>query len=277
MDGRTMIRQVTPPFVMTGARRVRARFHQAAPSWEFVGYDWPEDSGGGWNSAGVVRAYQAKLSTYRRAIRSPQPIGVPTEALMATAPSLYDQNLALQYAYAVARAGMGRDRVSILDWGGGYGFMAFLVAELFPDLRVDFHVKEVPAVASAARREVADVTYWEDDSCFDRTFDLVTSSSALQYERHWTVALERFGAVSSFVLLQRTPVTPNDRSFVTRQWAYGTNYLGWVFGREELVGAARTARLELEREFIEGWSAPIPDAPSANVHAAFLFKKVERA
>src|SRR3954453_22489982 len=136
MRGREALRQITPPVFMTAYRRVKKR----PPTWEHLGPVWVEDDGPGWDSPGVVDAYVEKLPAFRAAVSSPAPIGVRTEALSEPTPNAYHQNVALEYAYAVARARGPRKGLSILDWGGGFGYMSLVVGELFPDDDVDFHV-----------------------------------------------------------------------------------------------------------------------------------------
>jgi putative methyltransferase (TIGR04325 family) len=261
---------ITPPYVRAAARRIRGK--KPWHAWEYLGTEWVDDGEEGWSSTSVADHYAQKLPTFRSAIEAPNCIGVPTEALLACEPGAYDQNIALEYAYAVTRAAGGRDRLSILDWGGGFGYMAIVVRELFPDLDVDFHVKEVPSTAEAARRHVADVTFWDDDSCLARSYDLVSACGSFQYSPDWRAQLGRFGAAAPFVLLTRTPVAITARSFLVRQQAYGTSYVGWVFSRSELLNAARHAGLSLVRELQEGFSAGVPGAPARDEHHGYLFR-----
>jgi putative methyltransferase (TIGR04325 family) len=270
MRGRTVLRGLTPPYVVALARRIRKR--QPAPSWEYVGTTWTEDIGDGWNGGNVAESYAQKLPEFGAAITSPNCIGVPTEALLDCTADQYYQNIALGYGYAVARAMAGRGRVSILDWGGGFGFMAMIVRELFPGLEVDFHVKEVPSTARAARKFVQDVTFWDDDSCLDRTYDLVSACGSLQFSPDWRGQVARLGTVTRFLVLMRTPVAMTPTSFVVRQYEYGTSYVGWVFSRAELLVAADAAGLSLERELLEGGGSPeIPGAPARDEHRGYLF------
>ena len=273
MDPRASLKRVTPPIVLDGVREYRRRRSKALPDWTFLGHDWPEETGPGWNAVGVVDAYRRKLPTFRDAIAAPAPIGVTTEALSAPTADAYHQNVILEHAYAVARASAGRDRISVLDWGGGFGFLSFVIAELFPELEVDFHVCEVPLVVDAARPLVPMVTFWDDDACLDRSYDLVVAASSLQYERDWRARLGQFAGRSRWVLLSRLPTTPGPRSFVVGQRAYGTSYVGWVIARGELLAVAKGA-IRLEREMLEGWSAEIPGAPEINEHRGFLLRSV---
>jgi len=265
------IQRVVPPIALDGWRAARRRASRRPPSWEFVGYQWVDDGAPGWDSDGVVEAYRAKLPRFRAAIAAPAPIGVRTEAISPATANEYHQNVILEYAYAVSRARGTRTALSILDWGGGFGFASLVVRELYPDLDVDFHVRDVPRVVEAARPLVPEVTFWDSDACLDRTFDLVTASSSLQYAPEWKATLARLGEAGSFLFLSRLPVTLTAPTFATRQRAYGTSYLGWVLNRAEPVAAANAAGLDFVREFHEGWSAAIPGAPGANEHRAFLF------
>ncbi len=192
MQGRAVLRGITPPFVATGVRRLRQR-GSTQPAWEYLGTEWVDDRRCRMERAGGRRRVSPEVAEVSRCDRGARVHRRrDRSALLDCSPRQYDQNVVLEYAYAVARASAGRDHISILDWGGGFGFMSFVVRELFPDLDVDFHVKEVPPTAAAARELVDTVTFWDDDSCLDRPFDLVSACSSLQYERELGIASDPF-------------------------------------------------------------------------------------
>lgn len=271
MRAREFLRGITPPYLARAIHDFRTR--KRPPRWELLGTTWVDGTGEGWNAATVAERYAGKLDTFRAAIAAPSCIGVPTEALSPCAPSPYDQNVALGYAYAVARATRGRTRTSILDWGGGFGFMGLVARELFPAVEIDFHVKEVPETARAGREHVTDVTFWEDETCFDRSYDLASACGSLQYSPDWRGVLTRLGAAAPFLFLTRTPVAATPQSYVVRQHAYDTSYESWVFSRDELLSAAAATGLVLEREFLEGWSAEVPGAPAPDEARGYLFSR----
>jgi putative methyltransferase (TIGR04325 family) len=220
----------------------------------------------------VVDAYRDKLPRFRAAIKAPAPIGILTEANSdATHASSYHQNVILEFAYAAARARGEASHLSVLDWGGGFGYLSFVLAELYPDLIVDYHVRDVPLVAESARSPVPGVTFWDNDECLTRRFDLVVASGSFQYFAEWKRGLMQLAGAARFLLLSRLPVTLDAPTFATRQRAYRTSYVGWVYNRDELVLGAEDAGLELVREFLEGFSCVIPNAPGNNEHRAFLF------
>ena len=68
-------------------------------------------------------------------------------------------------------------------------------------------------------------------------------------------------AVPSYVVLQRT-----------ERYRFDTEYLSWVFRRDDLVAAATDAGLTLVREFVMGGNRPIVrDGPEAPETRAYLF------
>ena len=70
----------------------------------------------------------------------------------------------------------------------------------------------------------------------------------------------------SFVVLQRA-----------NHYEFETEYLSWVFNRDELLDAARCAGLTFEREFLLGRQPYIAGAPEQDETRAYLFAPVGRA
>ena len=147
----------------------------------------------------------------------------------------------VSFAYVVALAARGVERLSVLDWGGGLGHYEALARSTVPGLELDWHVKETPAVAARGR---PGVTFHTDEQCLsDRSYDLVVASSSLQYEPEWQRLLSLLaGAAGRYLYVARVPVALTAPSFVVIQrpyvHGYDTEYLGWVLNRDELVEAA---------------------------------------
>ena len=126
----------------------------------------------------------------------------------------------VSFAYVLAREARGRDRVSVLDWGGGLGHYAVVARSVLPEVELDWHCRDVPSVARAGASVSPDVTFHTDDTCLERRYDLVLASSSLQYEPDWRRLLRRLGAATSGVMLvTRLPVTLEAPSFVILQRA----------------------------------------------------------
>jgi putative methyltransferase (TIGR04325 family) len=268
--------------------RVRRAVGRVVPwlrEWEYVPEGWARQHAdpeiAGWNTTGVLEAYRAKLPAVRKALDGTGPIDFPTSPALPTEKGAeWEQRAILAYAYALALASRGRDRVSILDWGGGVGVFYLLTTALLPaEVEIDYHVKDVPVLCAYGRKELPEAHFHEDESCLERRHDLVLASSSLQYSEDWTRVLEGLAAATAgHLFLTRVPVVRRSDSFVVRQRVrpYGAKaaYLSWVFNRGELVGAATGSGMELVREFVLGYRPSIRGAPEQDETRGFLFRAV---
>jgi len=279
---------------------VRARLQQARagttpgpvdtspPEWEFVPEGWDARQterleGRGWDVEAVARAYRAKWPSFLRAIDGPGPLGVGHEVLDGQEVGREDpvaQNTVLAFGHALARAAATRADpdapLSVLDWGGALGHYRELATRLRPDDVLDFHVKELPAVCAEGRCVSPDVTFHETGDCLARRYDLVMASGSLQYADDWRELLHGLAdAATGRLYVSRAPVVRSAPTYVLRQraraYGYATDYIGWVFNRGELLGAARDAGWELERELILMAPLPVAGAPEPPIHSGFLF------
>jgi putative methyltransferase (TIGR04325 family) len=169
------------------------------------------------------------------------------------------------------------DSISVLDWGGGIGQYYLLAKALVPELRVDYHCREVPQLAQYGAQLFPEQHFYTDDSCFQRNYDFVFASSSLQYSEDWETVLARLvGVTRGYLLLTRLPTVDNVPSFVflQRPYAYGynTEYLGWCLNRQSLLTAAQERRLTLIREFVVAERPYIFRAPEQCRYKGFLFK-----
>src|SRR5262249_742615 len=184
----------------------------------------------------VVREYREKWARFLEALEGSGPLGVSHE-VPAGAPidrdDILAQNSVLAYAFALARVGNGSGPLSVLDRGGALGHFYVLARRLFPELELDYHCRELPAVCAEGRAVLPEVPFHETDDCFDRSYDLVIASGSLQYEEDWQRLLAQLaGASARWTFLTRVPLARNHSSFVVLQrahrYGYATEYLGWV-------------------------------------------------
>ena len=258
----------------------------AAPEWEFVPEGWARARNGwsgGWQAEEVAQSYLAKWPQFVEAVTGPGPLGVghevPTGATISR-DSIPAQNVILAYAYALTRAAAGATALSVLDWGGALGHYYLLARRLFPDLELEYHCRELPAVCRVGRRVLPDVEFHDSDECLDRRYDLVVASNSLQYDEDWPARLGQLAsAAQRRLFLTRVPIVRGAASFVTLQrahaYGYDTEYLGWVFNRQDLLVAAGGTGLALEREFTLASDWPIEGTPEAPSEAGFLFARAE--
>ena len=173
--------------------------------------------------------------------------------------------------------------MSVLDWGGGVGLFYLLSRALLPDeVELDYHCKDLPALCSYGREALPQAHFHEDESCLERRYDLVLASSSLQYSENWSEVLQRLaGAAGSYLYLARVPVVLKCPSFVVLQRAYryglGTEFLSWVFNRDELLEAASRSGTKLVREFVFGEKSAIRGTPEQDETRGFLFRAVAPA
>jgi putative methyltransferase (TIGR04325 family) len=179
----------------------------------------------------------------------------------------------------VALAGRTRERLSVLDWGGGIGHYHALARSTVPGLALDYHVKETPATCARGREVSPEVTFHEDDTCLERRFDLVVASSSIQYAEDWqTLAAALASATGDYLYLARVPVALQAESFVVIQrpyvHGYETEYLGWVLNRAGLLERMAETGLGLAREFLLDARFSAVGAPEDPVeHRSFLFNR----
>lgn len=243
------------------------------PEWELVPEGWARAAGDerlkGWNVDAIADAYRAKWPSFVRAVESGGTLGIYHEAAAGEEVPTDDHaahNMVVTLGYVLALAAQGADRLSVLDWGGGSGHYFLLCETLLPGVELDYHVKDVPKLAALGRELVPEATFHDDDSCLERTYDVVLVSGALQYAEDWAATLARLGAAAGrYLFVTRLPVATTSQSFVVvqRAYAYGydTEYLGWVLNRDELLERAAASGLSLVREFLlqawfSAWRAP---------------------
>jgi putative methyltransferase (TIGR04325 family) len=251
------------------------------PEWEYVpeGFARPVR---GWDVEAVEAAYRGRWPEFVAATRGAEPLGiaheVPVDAnVVRDDPSWH--NAVLTFGYVLARAARDRDRLSLLDWGGGPGHYAVLARALLPELELDYHSRDLPRLVALGRELFPDGTFHDDDACLGRTYDLVVASDSLQYAPDVAPLLLRLSAAARpWLFVAMLPVAREAESFVVVQhpdaYGYKTEYLGWVLNREEFLATARSSGLELEREFIAPGAIDADGAPERPVHLrSFLFRR----
>jgi putative methyltransferase (TIGR04325 family) len=264
-------------------KRLTSRLRSSrAPEWEYVPEGWSRARGDlrGWDDPSVLEAYRTKVDVYRDSLAGTGPFAYCSAAeLELGVPSVGEQNVALIFAYALLQASRNSKHVSVLDWGGGLGAYRAVARAVLPlGVDLEYHCKEVPRIADYGRRAVSEVTFWDDDSCLDRTYDLVFASSSLQYSEDWRGVLRGLAqATSDALLVSRVPIVQEHASFVVLQRAYSyrfeTEYLGWALNRRELLDVAAGAGVHLDREFVLGFRPDVVGAPEQDEVWSFLFRR----
>lgn len=238
------------------------------------GWDTPLDrEERGWSAPRVVEEERRKWNEYARLVGGTGPLGFSHEASLAGDDNILFHNLNYTFGYAVMRAAWGRDRVSVLDWGGGLGHYYLLARSFLPrELELEYHCRDLPALVAVGRELAPQVVWHEDDTCLGRRYDLVVVSGSLQYCREWKQFLARLRqSVGSYLLLTRTPVVSGAPTFVAVQRAYGTKMLHQQFNQGELLRELERLGFMMIREIALGDPVCIKNAPEDALLKGWLF------
>jgi putative methyltransferase (TIGR04325 family) len=183
----------------------------------------------------------------------------------------------MRVGHVLARAARGRDRLSMLDWGGGIGHYYIYASALLPEVELDYHCRDLSRFAAAGRDVVPQATFHDaDETALARAYDLVLASSSLHYSEDWRGTLARLASVTDhYLYVTRQPFIATAPSFVVVQrphrHGYLTEYPGWFLNRGEFLAEARALGLDLLREFLIAERPVVPGAPEQADYRGFLF------
>jgi putative methyltransferase (TIGR04325 family) len=290
-SGRAAARNLLPPVLWTGLRRLRAALPGGArPRWEYVPEGWAraqtDPTVKGWNVSAVAERHRLLWPVWTRALEGPGTLGVdfwrPLQTHDYDARSVpsdfpWAHNAAMSFAYVLALTARHKDSLSILDLGGGVGQFSPLTSALLPDVEIDYHVVDTPVLCSLGRELNPDLHFYDDGSWQGRKYDLVLASGALQCTEDWQKTLKALAeATSEHLFVTRIPIVFRSPTFVVLQRAedYGfeTEFLGWFLNRDEFLDCAKGAGVELVREFVMLDKTPAAGAPEQATYRGFLFK-----
>lgn len=165
-------------------------------------------------------------------------------------------------------------RVTVLDVGGNLGDYYWIGRALVPGVALDFHCKELPAIADAGRQINPAVTFHTDDQCLDRPYDLIMFSSSLQCLPDWQSVLVRAArAAREYLFLSDVPVVQTAPSYVVLQDSGGVANLQNQLNQSEVVLAVERAGLRVVREFDMGPHPAVANAPEQATCRGWLFRR----
>jgi putative methyltransferase (TIGR04325 family) len=233
----------------------------------------------GWAHRSIVEAQRSKWNGFIRAAARPRPLGQSHEAAADVPPNVASHNTVMSFGYALALAARGTDRLRVLDWGGGLGHYYVYARELLPEIALDYVVKDLPGLCAAGRELLPDVAFVSnDDEALAQRYDLVFASSSLHYARHHYRLLDRLcDSAARWLMVTRAPMIQQHDDFVVVQrphmYGYMTEYAGWFMNKDRFLNHIAARGLALEREFVVGEAAHVPNAPENAQFAGFLFSR----
>jgi putative methyltransferase (TIGR04325 family) len=297
MTLKEVAKRCLPPIIIDAGRYLlkgNGRLHESGyrklPEWEYVPEGWRSKDPRikGWNVESIVETNKAKWPEFMRLVQGNGPpeethrLGVAYEASVLCNNDYGAHNTIMAYAYVIARAAWKRDRISLLDWGGGIGHYYIISKALLPEIEIDYHCKDLPLLCQAGRELLPEAKFYENyEECFAQTYDLVLASSSLQYSEDWKGVAERLAlATRSYLYITRFPIVHRLTSFVVVQrpyrYGYQTEYLCWFLNREEFLTYMRTLEMEVIREFLIQERPHVHKAPEQGEYRGFLFRPRRR-
>jgi len=268
------LERLLPP-VITGFIR------HSLSEWDYVSGEWPVKglTEEGWNAESVVAAQQSHWPVLVGNLAGTGPLGVSHLPSQLTRDHPGDHNVTMSFGYVLARAARNKDRLSVLDWGGGAGHYCLYSKALLPEIVVDYHCYDLPSLCRLGRKLVPEARFHDRADVLTGTrFDLVISSSSLHYFQDWRcvahVLAERCG---EFLYIARLQTVNRAPSFVVRQKPYGqgydTEFLSWFINRTELTEYIQALGLELVREFVFSEKWTVKRAPEEGECRGLLFRR----
>jgi len=279
MDAKGIIADLLPPIVYRALRRLPI----IRRDWDYVGRSWPaaDPRAAGWDDPSVVARMRTEWAAYAAALNTPEPFALWPWDTRGRDPAAYNNLMA--FVYSLARAARGKHRLSVLDWGGGFGNFFLVARAAVPDVALDYVVKDRPATAAAGAEINPHAAFVAtDDAAFSRQYDVVLASNALQYAAEWrTVARRLAGCAEQWLLLLTVPAVRQVSPFVIvqrpRHVGFASDYVSWVFNREDLLNHVAAQGMRLEREFLSSGTIYCRRAPEEIVNTSWLFRRVEPA
>lgn len=275
----SILRSLTPPLIWQWLLAIRSR--SVKPEWEYIPDGWvylqTHSEVKGWNVEAVLNTYKQKWPQFAEMVKGTGPLGTSHESNLASNTDINSHNAMMAFAYALTLTARCKNMISVLDWGGGIGHYCLLAQMLLPQVRIEYHAKDVPLLTEYGAQIFPDQHFHSDESCLERTYDFVMASASLHYSEDWQGVLAGLAqATDGYLYITRLPTVTQASSyvFIQRPYVYGynTEYLGWCLNKRDFLEEVSKTGLHLVREFAIGERPPIANAPEACQYRGFLFR-----
>jgi putative methyltransferase (TIGR04325 family) len=263
-----------PPALVDALRYLSA-------DWEYVPQGWHVEDAAieGWNDPSVAKAQEEHWPTLLRNLEGPGPLGVSHFPWSETRENRADHNAMMSFAYVLALAARKKDRLSMLDVGGGAGHYYLYSQALLPEVALEYHCQDLPSLCRLGRKLLPRVQFHEAESeALGRHYDLVVASSSLHYFEDWRGVARRLAmAAEDLLYVARLQTVARVPSFVVVQRphraGYLTEYLSWFLNRDEVLHCFDEAGMDLRREFVYAEDWCVKGAPEQGTCRGFLFRR----
>lgn len=263
------LKAILPPLLWNVGKDFKRRLLRSVEHFAYAPQGWSTRLPGGANSQDYwthfITRERATCETLMARVRAGEPIL-----------TLDEDERVKRTTFGDVLAIVARDKphVTVLDVGGNLGDYYWIGRALVPGVALDFHCKELPAIADAGRQINPAVTFHTDDECLDRPYDLIMFSSSLQCLPDWQSVLVRAArAARDYLFLSDVPVVRVAPSYVVLQDSGGVTNLQNQLNQSEVVHAVERAGLRVVREFDMGPHPPVANAPEQATCRGWLFQR----
>jgi putative methyltransferase (TIGR04325 family) len=275
-----MAKRWLPPVLVDWLQQAGQMICFGAPEWEYLpdGWSTKDDRVKGWNVQAIPATQKAKWPEFVRATQGTSPLGIAHEASSPRDDDYYAHHLVMAYAYVLALAARRKERLSLLDWGGGIGHYFILSQRLLPDLDIEYYCKDLPLLCEAGRDVLPQAQFVEsEEDVVKRRYDLVLASGSLQYSEDWKSVARLLASVAHpYLYVTRMPIVRRCKSFVALQrvyaYGYATEYMCWFLNREEFLEHMTSLDVGLVREFVFKKHPMVKHAREQAEIQGFLFR-----
>lgn len=272
------LRRWMPKPFWAGLRALRQRF--GVPEWRIdaKGFERPDAAAEAWDRPALAKKLAERIGAYDRrlqagtgmALNPDDPSGGPDPAALS---------LAQDYATVFTRVAEGKERLSLLDWGGGPGAAYALARHCLPKVQLSYTCQELEAVCEAGRDLFPEARFLhEAGRCFEQRYDLVIAGSSLWYAHDWkALASQMAASAEPWFFIAKTGFVSSAPAFVAVQRptvaGYERDFPCWILNLPELVDHLEAQGLELVHRFEPGPELPVRGSAETVVLRSLLFKK----
>lgn len=262
------LKPMLPPLLWQAGKDLKRRLFPSVDHYAYAPDGWQTrlPAGGGndayWST--FVRREREVCEALIACVRAQSPTLTPDDDMMKY----------LAFGFVLALAARHTDKLTVIDYGGNLGEYYWIGKSLVPGIELEFHCKELAAVAAAGREVSPDVIWHTDDKCLTRSYDLVMFSASLPYLPDWQTILQQAArAARGYLFLSDIPSVRHVPTFVITQRTGGVTHLQYLFNRSEIIDTVERSGLRLRHEFVMGEHPPVARAPEQPMSVGWLFSR----
>jgi putative methyltransferase (TIGR04325 family) len=263
-----ILKPILPPFLWSIGKDLKRRLLRSVDHYAYAPQGWNTKLPAGDNNEAYWSAFLERERVLCQAliarVRAGHSILTPDDEVVKY----------VIFGYVLALAARHKDRLTVIDYGGHLGECYWIATAFLPGVELDYHCKELPAIAAAGRELTPKAIWHTDDACLSASYDVVMFSASLPYLPDWKKILYQAAqSTRGYLLLSDIPSVRNVPSYVITQRSGAVQHLQCLLNRSEIVDTVERAGLRLVQEFTIGTHPPVANAPEQPLSLGWLFRR----